>query len=224
MRNWLAALVALPLLATPLFSAAPVTSTTLENGMQIHVIEDHRAPVAVHMVWYRVGSADEPRGKSGVAHFLEHLMFKGTNELESGELSDTVARNGGTDNAFTSYDYTAYFQRVAADRLELMMDMEASRMDGLILTAEEIETEREVVIEERNQRTENDAGALFGEQRRAAQYLNHPYGIPIIGWMHEIEELSLEDIQAFYDTHYGPNNAILIVAGDVEPDEVFAMA
>jgi zinc protease len=209
--------------AAPL-SAAEVTDFTLENGMEVVVLEDHRASAVVHMVWYRVGAADEPPGKSGIAHFLEHLMFKATDELATGELSDTVARNGGSDNAFTSYDYTGYFQRVAADRLELMMRMEASRMDGLRLVPEDIATERDVVIEERNQRTENDPGALFGEQRRAALYLNHPYGTPIIGWKHEAEALTLEDAQAFYDRHYGPNNAILIVAGDVDPDEVRALA
>ncbi len=209
--------------AAPL-SAAEVTDFTLENGMEVVVLEDHRASAVVHMVWYRVGAADEPPGKSGIAHFLEHLMFKATDELASGELSDTVARNGGSDNAFTSYDYTAYFQRVAADRLELMMRMESSRMDGLRLVPEDIATERDVVIEERNQRTENDPGALFGEQRRAAQYLNHPYGTPIIGWKHEAEALTLEDAQAFYDRHYGPNNAILVVAGDVDPDKVRALA
>ena len=204
--------------------AAEVTTFTLDNGMDVVVLEDHRAPAVMHMVWYRVGSADEPPGKSGIAHYLEHLMFKATDELESGELSDTVARNGGSDNAFTSYDYTGYFQRVAADRLELMMDMEASRMDGLALVEDDIATERDVVIEERNQRTENDAGALFSEQRMAAQYLNHPYGIPIIGWKHEAEALTLEDAVSFYDAHYAPNNAILIVAGDVTPDEVRRLA
>lgn len=225
MRKLFAAVALLPtLFAGAALAAAEVTSTTLENGLEVHVIEDHRAPVVVHMVWYRVGSADEPPGKSGIAHFLEHLMFKATDELASGELSETVARNGGSDNAFTSYDYTAYFQRVAADRLELMMQMEASRMDGLALVPEDIGTERDVVIEERNQRTENDAGALFGEQRRAAQYLNHPYSIPVIGWKHEAHSLTLEDANDFYARHYGPNNAILIVAGDVEPDEVFALA
>lgn len=224
MRRFKAAI--LPLLivfATPL-NAAEVTNFTLENGMEVVVLEDHRASAVVHMVWYRVGAADEPPGKSGIAHFLEHLMFKATDELAPGELSDTVARNGGSDNAFTSYDYTGYFQRVAADRLELMMRMEASRMDGLRLVPEDIATERDVVIEERNQRTENDPGALFGEQRRAAQYLSHPYGTPIIGWKHEAEALTLEDAQAFYDRHYGPNNAILVVAGDVEPGEVRQLA
>ena len=224
MRRFKAALLPLMFAFAAPLSAAEVTDFKLENGMEVVVLEDHRAPAVVHMVWYRVGAADEPPGKSGIAHFLEHLMFKATDELESGELSDTVARNGGSDNAFTAYDYTAYFQRVAADRLELMMRMEASRMDGLRLVPEDIATERDVVIEERNQRTENDPGALFGEQRRAAQYLSHPYGTPIIGWKHEAEALTLEDAQEFYDRHYGPNNAILVVAGDVEPDEVRQLA
>lgn len=224
MRWYLAVLVPAVLgFALPL-RAAEVTDFVLENGLEVVVIEDHRAPAVVHMVWYRVGSADEPSGKSGIAHFLEHLMFKSTDELASGEFSDTVARNGGSDNAFTSYDYTAYFQRIAADRLELVMQMEASRMDGLALVEDDIATERDVVIEERNMRTENDPGALFAEQRNAAQYLNHPYGTPIIGWKHEAHKLTLEDAQDFYKAHYGPNNAILVVAGDVEPDEVRALA
>jgi len=224
MRNICAAVVATLGLCPLLAAAEGVTSFTLENGMQAVVVENHRAPVVTHMVWYKVGSADEPAGKSGIAHYLEHLMFKATDELTSGELSDTVARNGGSDNAFTSYDYTAYFQRIAADRLDLVMGMEASRMDGLALVEGDIATERDVVIEERNQRTENDPGALFGEQMRAAQYLNHPYSIPIIGWKHEAHTLGLADAEAFYQAHYGPNNAILVVAGDVEPDEVRALA
>ncbi len=192
--------------------------------MEIVVIEDHRAPAVVHMVWYRAGSADEPRGTSGVAHFLEHLLFKGTETLAPGEFSEVVAANGGRDNAFTSFDYTGYFQRVAADRLGLMMQMEADRMVNLQLDEADILTEREVIIEERNQRVENDPGALFREQRRAAQYLNHPYGTPIIGWRHEMETLDLEDALAFYELHYAPNNAILIVAGDADPDEVYKLA
>lgn len=201
-----------------------VTHFTLDNGMEVVVIEDHRAPVAVHMVWYRVGAADEPPGQSGIAHFLEHLMFKGTDTLAPGEFSRTVARNGGRDNAFTSYDYTAYFQRIAADRLDLVMGMEADRMVNLRLTPEDVATERDVVIEERNQRTENDPSSLFREQKNAAQYLNHPYGVPIIGWRHEIETLDRETALAFYERFYAPNNAILIVAGDVAPDEVRALA
>lgn len=225
MRFAFAALCALSLSFDPNSAhAAEVTEFQLDNGMDVVVIEDHRAPVVVHMVWYRVGSADEPPGKSGIAHFLEHLMFKATDELASGELSDTVNRNGGSDNAFTSFDYTAYFQRISSDRLGLVMEMEASRMDGLALVEDDIGPERDVVIEERNQRVENDPGALFNEQMRAAQYLHHPYGVPIIGWMHEASALTLEDAQSFYEAHYGPNNAILVVAGDVEPDEVLELA
>jgi len=197
-----------------------VTTFTLDNGMEVVVIEDHRAPVAVHMIWYRAGSADEPPGVSGIAHFLEHLLFKATDDLESGEFSSTVAANGGRDNAFTSLDQTAYFQRVAADRLELMMKMEADRMKNIRLTEADILTERGVIIEERNQRTENEPGALFNEQRNAALYLNHPYGRPIIGWRHEMVSLDLDDAMAFYDLFYSPNNAVLTVAGDVDPDNV----
>jgi zinc protease len=201
-----------------------VTSYTLDNGMDVVVIEDHRAPVVVHMVWYRAGSADEPAGSSGVAHFLEHLLFKGTETMAPGELSKTVAENGGSDNAFTSYDYTAYFQRVAADRLGLMMKMEADRMVNLQLDEADILTEREVIIEERNMRTENDPGALFREQANAALFMNHRYGVPVIGWRHEMVSLNLEQALAYYDKYYAPNNAILVVAGDVDPDEVKNLA
>lgn len=215
-------LVALP----PVAQAAEegVTTFQLDNGMQVVVVEDHRAPVVQHMVWYRAGSADEPKGSSGVAHFLEHLLFKATDTLAEGELSATVAANGGRDNAFTSYDYTAYFQRVAADRLDLMMKMEADRMRNIRLTPANIATERNVIIEERNQRTENSPRALFNEQLRAAQYMNHRYGVPIIGWRHEMVDLDLADAEAYYDTFYYPNNAVLVVSGDVEPEEVRALA
>lgn len=201
-----------------------VTTFTLDNGMDVVVIEDHRAPVVTNMVWYKAGSADEPPGSSGVAHFLEHLLFKGTETLAPGEFSKTVAANGGTDNAFTSYDYTGYYQRIAADRLELVMKMEADRMVNLQLDEADILTERDVIIEERNTRTENDPGALFGEQRNAALYLNHPYGTPIIGWRHEMETLNLQQALAYYEKFYAPNNAILIVAGDVLPEDVRALA
>jgi zinc protease len=201
-----------------------VTSFELDNGMQVVVIEDHRAPVLQHMVWYRAGSADEPVGASGVAHFLEHLLFKGTETLAPGEFSALVAANGGQDNAFTSYDYTAYFQRVAADRLELMMRMEADRMRNLRLSEEDIVTERNVILEERNMRTENSPRALFSEQVNATQYLNHRYGVPVIGWKHEMEALSLEDALSFYRTYYAPNNAILVVSGDADPEEVKRLA
>ena len=218
-------LAALAFVVAPLSAQAEeVTTYMLENGMEVVVIEDHRAPVVVHMLWYKIGSADEPVGASGVAHFLEHLLFKATDKLESGEFSATVAANGGSDNAFTSYDYTAYFQRIAADRLELMMDMESNRMNNLRIAEADIETERQVVLEERNQRTENNANALAREQFRAALYQNHRYGVPIIGWKHEMEQLELQDALDFYDLYYSPNNAILIVAGDVEPEEVKALA
>ena len=201
-----------------------VTHFTLDNGMEVVVVEDHRAPAVQQMVWYRAGSADEPKGSSGVAHFLEHLLFKATDKMEAGEFSATVAANGGRDNAFTSYDYTAYFQRVAADRLELMMQMESDRMKNIRLTPENIMTERDVILEERNQRTDSNPGALFNEQMSAAQYLNHRYGTPVIGWRHEMEELDLEDALSFYSLYYSPNNAILVVSGDVNPEEVRALA
>ena len=211
-------------MALPASAKDAVTSFTLDNGMDVVVIEDHRAPVVTQMVWYRAGSADEQPGVSGVAHFLEHLLFKGTKTLAPGEFSATVARNGGNDNAFTSYDYTAYFQRIAADRLELVMQMESDRMVNIQLDEQDILTERDVVLEERNQRVENSPGALFREQKNAAQYLNHRYGIPIIGWKHEVSALTLQDALEFYRTYYAPNNAILVVAGDVNPDEVRSLA
>ena len=220
--------LALALLAAPASAQEEVrddvTAFTLDNGLQVVVLEDHRAPAVVHMVWYKAGAADEPPGASGIAHYLEHLLFKGTDDLEPGELSATVAAQGGTDNAFTSYDYTAYFQRVAADRLGLMMEMEADRMADLQLTDRDILTERAVVVEERKQRTDSEPGALFAEQRRAVQYLNHPYAVPVIGWKHEAEALTLEDALAFYEAHYAPDNAVVVVAGDVSPEEVRALA
>lgn len=201
-----------------------VSYFTLANGLEVVVIEDHRAPVVTHMVWYRTGAADELPGHSGIAHFLEHLMFKGTDDIGPGEFSSIVEAQGGNDNAFTSWDYTAYFQRVAADRLDLMMKLEADRMRDLRLTEEDVATERNVIVEERRQRTDSSPGALLGEQMRAAQYLNSPYGIPIIGWKHEIEALQRQDAFDHYARFYAPNNAILVVAGDVTPDAVRRMA
>jgi zinc protease len=221
----LSGLISALLLILPVsLHAEVVTSFDLENGMKVVVIEDHRAPVVTHMVWYRVGSADEEAGKSGIAHFLEHLMFKGTDKLASGEFSEIIAANGGQENAFTSYDYTGYYQKVSADRLPLMMELESNRMQNLILSEEEVLPERDVVIEERNSRTENSPNALIGEQRRALQYFNHRYGVPVIGWMHEIEQLTRQDALDFYKKYYAPNNAILIIAGDTTPDEVRRLA
>ena len=202
----------------------PVTSFQLDNGMEVVVIEDHRAPVVTHMVWYRVGAADESKGKSGIAHFLEHLMFKGTKAVPDGQFSPIVEANGGNDNAFTTQDYTAYFQQVAVDRLPLMMKMEADRMRGLILDDATMITELDVVLEERAMRTDSDPGALFTEQRDAAQFLNHPYGTPVIGWPNEVKALTLQDALDFYHLFYAPNNAVLVVAGDVQPQKVLALA
>jgi zinc protease len=205
-------------------AAEPVTSFTLDNGLNVVVIEDHRAPVVVQMIWYRVGAADEPPGHSGIAHFLEHLMFKGTDTIPPNQFSAIVEAQGGDDNAFTSWDYTAYFQRVAADRLPLVMEMEADRMRNLRLTEEDVVTEREVILEERAQRTDSNPGSLLSEQMRAAQFMNHPYAIPIIGWRHEMEELNREDALEYYERFYAPNNATLVIAGDVDPAAVKTLA
>ena len=217
---------ALALIAGPFTPALaePVTSFTLDNGLNVVVIEDHRAPVVVQMIWYRVGAADEPPGHSGIAHFLEHLMFKGTDKVGPNEFSATVEAQGGDDNAFTNWDYTAYFQHISADRLDMVMELEADRMRNLRLTEDDVATEREVILEERAQRTDSDPGALLTEQMRAAQYLNHPYGIPIIGWRHEMAALSREDALSYYQRFYAPNNATLVIAGDVTPDQVKALA
>ena len=201
-----------------------VTTFTLDNGMQVVIIPDRRAPVVTHMVWYKAGAADEPPGKSGIAHYLEHLMFKGTNTVESGEFSRRVAAIGGQENAFTGQDYTGYFQRVTPDALPEMMRLEADRMANLVLDQDKILAEREVIAEERASRTENNPGSLLREAMGAALYQNHPYGIPIIGWQHEIDALTKDDAIAFYDRFYTPNNAILVVAGDVDVEEVKRLA
>lgn len=196
----------------------------LDNGLQVVAIPNHRAPIVVHMMWYRVGSADDPVGKSGIAHFLEHLMFKGTDKLAPGEFSRIVARNGGQENAFTSWDYTGYFQRVARDRLEIVMELEAGRMRGLNLDEEVVRPERDVILEERSARTDNRPSSLLAEQIGAAQFLRHPYGTPIIGWRHEIETLDRTDALAFYRRYYAPDNAILVVAGDISAAELKPLA
>lgn len=201
-----------------------LSTFTLENGMQVVVIPDRRAPVVTHMVWYKAGAADEPQGKAGIAHLLEHLMFKGTPKHPDGAFSRIVRANGGEDNAFTSQDYTAYFQRVMKDRLPVVMELEADRMHNLVLTDETVLPERAVVQEERRERTENEPGGLLAEQIDAALYLAHPYGKPVIGWMNEVEQLTREDALDFYVQHYEPANAILIVVGDVTAEEVKTLA
>src|SRR5579864_1288036 len=201
-----------------------VTSFTLDNGLQVVVIEDHRTPVVTHMIWYKVGSADETPGKSGLAHFLEHLMFKGTAKHPIGEFSNKVIAVGGQENAATSFDYTNFFQRVPKDQLATMMEFEADRMTGLTLKDENVLPERDVVLEEYNMRVGNIPDARLAEQMMAALYLNHPYGRPSIGWRGEIEKLNRQDALAFYKRFYAPNNAIVVVAGDVLPDDVRKMA
>ncbi len=222
-------ILAIPMLAMNPDAYAAATATRasefkLANGMQVVVIPDHRSPVVTHMIWYRVGAADEERGTSGIAHFLEHLMFKSTEKIPVGEFSKIVGRLGGQDNAFTGHDATAYFQRVAKDRLPKMMEMEADRMVNLRLDEKEVLTERDVILEERRSRIENNPSSILDEQMSAALYLNHPYGVPVIGWYHEMQKLSRQDALTFYKRYYAPNNAILVVSGDVTADEVKALA
>jgi zinc protease len=226
-------LAALALLAAALSSqpsaaqtvtSQPPTTFMLANGMRVVVIPDHRTPVVTQMIWYKVGSADETAGKSGLAHFLEHLMFKGTANTPVGVFSNTVLKIGGNENAFTSTDYTGYFQRVPREHLAQMMELEADRMTGLVLKDENVLPERDVVLEEFNMRVANNPDARLSEQIMAALYLNHPYGRPIIGWRQEIEQLDREDALAFYKRFYAPNNATLVIAGDVEPDQVRPLA
>lgn len=199
-------------------------SFTLANGMQVVLIPNHRAPVVSHMVFYKVGSADEPPGKSGIAHFLEHLLFKGTKRFPEGAMTDIVARNGGNQNAFTSHDFTGYYQNIAVDRLPLMMDMEADRMRNLVLNEKDVVTEREVIIEERRMRVENSPSALLGERMAAALWMTNTYAIPVIGWKHEMEGLSLEDNLSIYRQYYAPHNAILVVAGDITMEKLRPLA
>lgn len=214
-----------------IFLAAPVQADvfnpktfTLPNGMRVVLVENHRTPAVAHMVWYDVGAADEDAGKSGLAHFFEHLMFKGTNSIAPGEFSKIVKRLGGNDNAFTSQDYTAYFQQVPKQHLEAVMKMEADRMVNLNTSDENILTERDVIIEERKERTDNNPSAILREEVNSALFVNHPYGIPVIGWMNEIENLSPADTRAFYKRWYAPNNAYLIVSGDITMDELRPLA
>ena len=218
--------VAATLFATAVQAASKpdVGHFTLGNGLEVVVVPDRRAPVVTHMVWYKVGAADETPGKSGLAHFLEHLMFKGTAKNPIGKFSQTVAFVGGQENAFTTQDYTGYFQRVSKENLKTLMEFESDRMTGLVLTDEAVAPELKVVLEEQNQRVANNPRARLSEQIDAALYLNHPYGKPVIGWRHEIEKLNREEALAFYRRFYTPNNAVLVVAGDVTTDEIRTLA
>jgi zinc protease len=217
-------LLTLSALAPAQAGGPDVSDFKLANGLEVVVVPDHRTPVVTHMIWYKVGSADETPGKSGLAHFLEHLMFKGTEKNPEGKFSQTVAALGGQENAFTTADYTGYFQRIARENLETMMAMEADRMTGLVLSEGNVVPELKVVLEEYNMRVANSPDARLGEQISAALYLNSPYGRPVIGWRHEIEKLTREDALAFYRRFYSPNNAVVVIAGDVTADQVKALA
>jgi len=226
----LAALTALCLSASAATNTAPVSRApavfqfALQNGMQVLVIPDHRAPVVTQMLWFKVGAVDDPPGISGMAHFFEHMMFRGTKEVPADQFAQTIGRNGGEENAFTTHDYTAFYEQIAADRLKLAMDLEADRMANLDLNDNSVATERDVVLEERRMRVENNPQALLGEQVAAALHLSHPYGRPVIGWSEEVRRVDRVSAQDFYDHHYAPNNAILIVAGDVTPDQIRPLA
>ena len=223
----LVALLVLLAVVLPTSAAAQrfdVESFTLANGLQVVVLPNHRVPAVTQMVWYKTGAADDPRGKSGIAHFLEHLMFKGTRANPPGTFSALIARNGGRDNAFTTDDYTAYHETVAKDRLDLVMGLEADRMTGLVLEDSVVLPERDVILEERRTRIDNDPSALMREQLEAALFLNASSHNPSIGWEHEMRGLGTADALAFYRDWYAPNNAILIIAGDVDGADVKPLA
>jgi zinc protease len=218
----LAAVAAWPAAADK--AGGKISDFTLDNGLELVVIPDHRVPVVTHMIWYKVGAADETAGKSGIAHFLEHLMFKGTAKHPAGEFSKMVSRAGGQENAFTSNDYTGYYQRVPSEKLKTVMAFEADRMTGLQLTDKVVLPERDVILEEQNQRIRNNPRARLGVQMDAALYLNSPYGRPVIGWRSEMEQLTRDDAIGFYRRFYGPNDAVVVIAGDIEPQEALKLA
>jgi len=197
---------------------------TLKNGLQVVLIPNHRAPVVTHMIWYKFGSADYRPGVSGIAHFLEHLMFKGTAKVPGGQFSVVVKKLGGNDNAFTTRDYTAFYQNIARQHLGLMMEMDADRMKNLALKESEVDSERQVIIEERRQRIDNQPQARLQEQMMSALFVNHPYGTPVIGWLHEIKQLTREDALEDYRAWYAPNNAVLVVSGDITAAELRSLA
>lgn len=209
----------------PLLSACSKThETTLSNGLKIVVQEDHRSPVVVSQIWYKVGGIDEPRGITGVSHVLEHMMFKGTKKHPAGEFSRIIAENGGRENAFTSRDYTAYFQTLEKSRLPIAFELEADRMRNLTLSEKEFKKEIQVVMEERRMRTEDKPEGKLYEKFSSTAYTVHPYGSPIIGWMEDLRALTVDDVARWYRRWYAPNNATLVVAGDVDPDEVVKLA
>ncbi len=212
------------ILSLPALAAGEVKEYLLDNGLKVIVKEDHRAPIAVSQVWYKVGSSYEPKGITGISHVLEHMMFKGTEKHSPGEFSRIIAANGGSENAFTGRDYTAYFQTMSEDRLEVSFELEADRMRNLTLPEAEFAKEIEVVKEERRLRTEDKPTSLTYEQMAAVAYRNLPYAHPIIGWMNDLENMQVEDLKAWYRRWYAPNNATLVVVGDVEPEQVLTLA
>ncbi|MDP4027511.1 MAG: pitrilysin family protein [Gallionella sp.] len=216
--------IALSLCGLHATAQAEVFERTLKNGLKVIVKEDHRAPVVVQQIWYKAGSMDERTGVTGIAHVLEHLMFKGTKTVPAGEFSKRIAAAGGRENAFTSYDYTAYFQQLHKSKLPLAMRLEADRMRNLNLTSTDFASEIKVVMEERRLRTDDAAHALLYEKMMATVFQQHPYQHPIIGWMNDLESLTVADAQAWYKRWYAPNNATLVIAGDVKASEVFALA
>ena len=224
MRALLAVLVAMAWAVVPVASAATpeVAEATLGNGLRVLVLEDHRSPVVSVQMWYRVGSRNERPGATGLAHFLEHMMFKGTRAHGKGEFSRLVEQSGGQDNAFTSQDVTSYFTSIAADKVDLALALEADRMRNLLLDPKEIDAERQVVMEERRTRTEDDPEGLVSEEMMSLAFKAHPYRWPIIGWMDDIRRIAPRELRAFYDTYYRPNNAILVVVGDVKAADVHA--
>jgi zinc protease len=215
-----AAIVAITAIAPARAQDTKVFQFALQNGMQVVVVPDHRAPIVTQMLWFKVGAVDDPPGLSGMAHFFEHMMFRGTTSVPGEQFAQTVARNGGEENAFTTHDYTCFYEQIAKDKLQLMMHLDADRLVNLDLSDSNVNTERSVVLEERRMRIDNDPQALMREQMDAALYLSHPYGRPVIGWPYEIHHIGRIDARDFYLHHYAPNNAILVVAGDVTPEEV----
>ncbi len=208
----------------PPASSNQIYQFALTNGMQVVVIPDHRAPVVTQMLWFKVGAVDDPPGISGLAHFFEHMMFRGTKQTPGDQFSQIIAKNGGEENAFTTHDYTAFFEQIAADRLKLVMDLEADRIANLDLSDANVATERDVVLEERRMRIDNNPQALAGEQIEAALHLSHPYGRPVIGWPAEVGRIDTMAARDFYRHHYAPNNATLIIAGDVTGEQVRLLA
>lgn len=202
----------------------PIETFTLKNGMEVVVLPNHRVPAVNHMIWYRVGAADDPQGKSGLTHYHEHLMFKGSPKFGSGEYVRLVDKNGGDHNAFTGRDATSYYVTIAKDRLPLVMQLEADRMRALTVSDEEALSEKQVILEERRSRIDNLPGPLLDEQMNAALFRNHPYHFPIIGWLHEMEELTKKDVQDFHARYYHPNNAVLVISGDITAAELKPLA